>query len=712
MHPADADIGFIIEMINGKKCQCTIRPNGNFTQTGVDELGITPANYRSTALRQHEVVTFIQSPKAEKYSALLPLLGLQGLEIAAENIRQLSRNIEQQGKLPASRSMVDAARLRQQQVFGCTDQAVVEKSIAALHHSFCPNSAHDAPIADLCAEAEAAIGERLAALTPEQNRHRALRDLAEFDIVDSLGSVRRANAKLADAVEPLIQERLGLLQAANVYGAKVQDDIDISCPACGQPIRATDFKNHIAGEQVRLKVLVFDFEFRKTAISNLIESVKAVKRSLADPAVSVWLEQTKLGVAFKHISWLEAFDPEALRASCDELAIQNIEASIRAISREADAASRNAPPEARELARATTQIEAIKTIVAAIGAAAHIAKVESLLAFLGGIESGIRTEIRTRSTAVIGEISKDIRRMWAFLHLGDQIDNIRLYLPDDNKAIDVGLKFHGKEQDSPRLTLSEGYRNSLGLCIFLAMAKRGDDTDRPLFLDDVVISLDRSHRGMIAGLLESEFKNRQVILFTHDRVWYADLQRQFSGKWWDFRALRPYETPKIGISWSHKTTTFDDARSFLHNRPDTAGAEARKIMDVELTIVAEKLRLRLPFKQGESNEHRMAHEFITQLRSDGGACFQRKVGNVHARYQDALDLLGEVDRLLQSWANRGSHSYDVVRVEATKLIDKCEEAMALFKCNGCEKFIWYADAGGPENKQCECGTIRWRYGKS
>ena len=188
--------------------------------------------------------------------------------------------------------------------------------------------------------------------------------------------------------------------------------------------------------------------------------------------------------------------------------------------------------------------------------------------------------------------------MWKTLHPGEPIEDIRLYLPEDDKAIDIALKFYGKEQLSPRLTLSEGYRNSLGLCIFLAMATRGEESDRPVFLDDVVVSFDRSHRGMIVQILEEEFAGRQVIVFTHDRDWYAELRQQLDEKRWSFGALLPYETPLEGIKWSHKTTTFDDARAHIRDRPDFAANDSRKIMDVELAIVSEKLQLRLPCLRG------------------------------------------------------------------------------------------------------------------
>ena len=206
-----------------------------------------------------------------------------------------------------------------------------------------------------------------------------------------------------------------------------------------------------------------------------------------------------------------------------------------------------------------------------------------------------------------------------------RLKTFHLYLPGNaDKAIDIGLKFFGVEQDSPRLTLSEGYRNSLGLCIFLAMAKRDVNKDRPIFLDDIVISLDRSHRGMIVDLLEKEFSDRQVILLTHDREWFAELRLQLRDSSWTFKALMPYEKPEIGIRLSERTSTFDDARALLTTEPDAAGNRARKIMDIELALRSEKLKIRLPYLHREKNDHRTAHDFLQRVQLRWRKVFQEK----------------------------------------------------------------------------------------
>ena len=328
----------------------------------------------------------------------------------------------------------------------------------------------------------------------------------------------------------------------------------------------------------------------------------------------------------------------------------------------------------------------------------------------------MRSQIRQRSQAVIDTISQDVESMWSTLHPGETIDCVGLSLPADaDKAIDVVLKFHGRDQDSPRLTLSEGFRNSLGLCIFLAMAKQVVDKERPLFLDDVVVSLDRHHRGMIQGLLDTEFSDRQVIIFTHDREWYTELRQQLGGdQGWVFRTLLPFETPDIGIRWSSRDSTFDDARAMLAERPDSAGNDARKIMDQELPLIAEKLKTSMPFLRSERNDRRGAHEFLERLVSDGKKCFQKRSGTQHVANTDAVVALQTADRLLASWGNRGSHTFDVVRPEATALINACEAALATFQCKSCDPntFVWRLDDENSERVQCRCGELRWRYGRA
>jgi RecF/RecN/SMC N terminal domain len=623
--PAHCNTEFSIAFQDDSQLDVKIARNGTHTRTGADAVKIEDWDYRRTVLRQDEVAEFIRSRKGEKYSALLPLFGLHELEVAAENLRKLVQSVETQAKLAQKQGALGQITERRKQVFRNDADAAIEAKIEALYRKHRPDGQASAAL-DQCKELEIALASRIGALTGENQRYFALQAFAELDFPGAVTAVRSANAQLAESVEPLITERLAVLQTAHALAAKLDDAGEIHCPACGKPVAADEFKAHVNAEQRRLANIIAVFEERRGAVSTLIDRLKALKAALGKPELADWRAAVDATALKTNLDWIEQCDPESYRRTLHEEDLAAIETHGPALAAAAADASRDAPPDITDLSKDKAIIDGAKPVFESQALAAEIGRIEGLVAFIRALEAGVRTEIRERSEAVIAEISADIGEMWKALHPGEPIENVRLYLPEEDKAIDIALRFHGKDQDSPRLTLSEGYRNSLGLCIFLALAKREADNDRPLILDDVVVSLDRNHRGMIVDLLKSQFAHRQVIIFTHDRDWYAELRHQLDAKQWGFKALLPYETPELGIRWSERTTSLDDARANLKHRPDSAGNDARKVMDIELALIAEKLQVRLPYLRGERNDHRMWSEFLERLIADGKKCLQKKNG--------------------------------------------------------------------------------------
>ncbi len=558
----------------------------------------------------------------------------------------------------------------------------------------------------------AVIEQRVAQFSADEKRHLTLRAIAELDLTSQVEAVRAASISLASAADPLIAQKLAVLQPTEHLAAKLPQEGEVECPACGQAIPIREFRGHVSAELKRLTSIRETFNARNDSMANLCDLVNSLKTSLAKSDIKSWRDSLADGALAESLTYLHTVDCKGLRTACDETDLQQIELKLLPLVGAAASVSVHAPPSVQQLIDDKQMVEVAEKVIKAKDQDAEVNRAETLIALLRLLERKTREEIRLHSNSVITEISEDIKRMWSVLHPGESIDDIHLYLPDDvDKAIDIGLKFYGKEQDSPRLTLSEGYRNGLGLCIFLGMAKREAVHNRPVVLDDVVVSLDRNHRGMIVELLQREFSERQVIIFTHDRDWYTELRQQLDEASWTFKGLLPYESPDVGIRWSDRATTFDDARTHLNCRPDSAGNDARKIMDVELALISERLQIELPFLRFDKNDRRTAHEFLERIISVAAKCFQVRVGNGFATYDHGIEILKSADKLLVSWANRAAHSFDIVRPEATKLIDSCEKAIATFKCASCSKHVWFADAGGAEWVQCQCGGIRWRYGK-
>ena len=566
-----------------------------------------------------------------------------------------------------------------------------------------------------CNEIAIAIDDQIKGYSAENKKHYSLGEVAKSSLRSNIQTVRAFSVDIAESLEPQVTERLAVLRSADSFVDSVEGIALVDCPACGRTISVDSFREHVKTESERLQYIDNIFSQYKTSVGTVCSSLESLKSNLEKPELRDWRDGLDDEIMINGFKYLREIDSDALRESCSEEDLSAIGDGLLPMIAAAKRDSKDAPPEVQKLTADGKLLGVAKSVISAKDLNLEIARGDALVTLINSLEQGVRSEIRQQSQRVIDNISDDIESMWEILHPSEKIDSVRLSLPPTiDKAIDVVLRFHGLEQDSPRLTLSEGYRNSLGLCIFLAMAKQVADQDRPLFLDDVVVSLDRNHRGMIQELLEKEFSDRQVIIFTHDREWYTELRHQLDGNnMWIFKTLLPYETPDVGIRWSQNATTFDDARALIQERPDAAGHDARKIMDVELAMIAERLQIRMPYQRSDKNDRRMAHDFLMRLISDGKKCFQKKSGNNYVENADAINALDKADRLLISWGNRASHTFHIAKSEALKLIEACEAALAVFKCNSCNppSNIWFLDASQSKWVQCKCGEIRWRYGK-
>ena len=128
-------------------------------------------------------------------------------------------------------------------------------------------------------------------------------------------------------------------------------------------------------------------------------------------------------------------------------------------------------------------------------------------------------------------------------------------------------------------------------------------------------------------------------------------------------------------------------------------------------MIAEKLQIRMPYLRGEHNDRRGGHALLSQIAGDGKKCFQRKVSGTPQPFNDGVKALDDADKLLVTWANRASHD-DIEVAEARQLIDTCKKALTQLTCPSCGKDVWFSEAASPEWVQCNCGDLRWRYGKS
>jgi energy-coupling factor transporter ATP-binding protein EcfA2 len=659
----------------------------------------------SLILRQDEVAEFIHSTKGDKYSALLPLLGLAELEQAAENLHRLEDAVRRRGALEQNRVRLDQLREAGNRIIPGFTEVAVEGRLTELAQRYLEYAPED--LLELASALSLEIERRIQMVEPAARRYLLIQQIQHEALDDKSRAMLDAEAAARGQMDALLDSRISVLLSASSFAESAVTEEEVRCPACGRPIRSAELAKHVKSE---LESLGAARSFRDAAISArraLATGIETVLKSADE--LDTWLgseghEDCRSAIARLRSATLPTADREWPTDVLDLLGDV-----IPAITSTMDRAVEQVPASTTQLVADKQVADFASSLPVISSLEQEVSRVAGIAATVASAKDAVRTRIRRRTTEIIQDISSEVQRLWSKIHPGEPITDVHLYVPEEaDKAIDVGLRFFETDQPSPRLTLSEGHRNSLGLCIFLALA-RLHPAQRPIVLDDVVSSMDREHRGPLSQVLIDEFSDRQVLLFTHDREWFAELRAVLPASNWRFLALRPWQTPEQGLQWAQSLETFDDARVLLGVSPEAAGNRARSIMDTQLAVIAERLKVEMPYARGDRNDHRTCVEFLNAIISQGSQRFKIRAESVYVPFSDAIAEWRNVCAALITRANRASHTGSLTEFEARELIDACESTLARFRCISCNDPVWISDQAGRERLQCPCGQLRWTY---
>ncbi|MEK7124818.1 MAG: AAA family ATPase [Patescibacteria group bacterium] len=154
--------------------------------------------------------------------------------------------------------------------------------------------------------------------------------------------------------------------------------------------------------------------------------------------------------------------------------------------------------------------------------------------------------IQAGVTSRFTSISSDIGKYFGILRPDKKITDIEIVLKTEStgraagRSAEIQLSYFDVQVKPAYKVLSESLLNSLGLAIYLACVKRFNSEARFIVLDDIMNSLDISHRDTILQLIRTEFSDYQIVLLTHDGYWFDRVHREFPS--WNFKKI---------LSWSY-----------------------------------------------------------------------------------------------------------------------------------------------------------------
>lgn len=138
----------------------------------------------------------------------------------------------------------------------------------------------------------------------------------------------------------------------------------------------------------------------------------------------------------------------------------------------------------------------------------------------------VEDERRKFTDGVLQAIAVNVGTLYEAVHPGEGLNKITLELdPNRRASLDIGASFGGQTGTPPQAYFSQSHLDTLGLCIFLALAALDKPEEITLVFDDILASVDEPHVDRLIEMLYAEvIKFRHCVITTHYRPWREKLR--------------------------------------------------------------------------------------------------------------------------------------------------------------------------------------------
>jgi hypothetical protein len=318
--------------------------------------------------------------------------------------------------------------------------------------------------------------------------------------------------------------------------------------------------------------------------------------------------------------------------------------------------------------------------------------------------------------ALYDEVQKDFSVFYREINEGDESTFTAKLTPTEGSlALDVN--FYDRGLFPPAAFHSEGHQDGMGVCLYLALMRRLFGTQFSFaLLDDVVMSVDSSHRYQFCKLLKKHFPDTQFVITTHDRLWAEQMKSA---------GLVTSKTSIAFHSWTIDTGPLMESNEEIWDeisgalgkgKIEAAGAALRHHLEYASRHLADQLGASLQYRaDGNYELGDLLPSVLTRMDSLLGKAVSaaHSWGNaedkeaIATRHED-LSKSAAVKDMEQwavnkavhynPWANFGKKDFEPV-VAAYKDLLNC------FRCEKCDSWLHVTPRINPESLRCLCNKV-------
>lgn len=494
-----ADIAVCLETTDGVSSRAGVVKN---------EVVVVPSSPRprTEVLRRAQILELIEAQPGDRYAAISRFIDVSAIEATEASLRDLIKGLRSSREVAIARVGENQDAIQQfweaagKPAGGALAWAEVELK-------------RDAAASDAEAVAIAALSTAYSKLPEYPARLKSAQD-AKAKAAEAVASAERKVHESIQAVAASAAETVGVLEAARVY---FQKHPKVStCPLCESAEKVQDLGRRVTDRLATFSAL-------RSAQGEAGAAVAALQR--AEQQFDLLTQNCKrhaqeFETARASNSWPADVTLPKAAAPAEATALEawlSATASLPADWKKAESLRQDKKQFTATLRRA------LKTYTENFNAQKEL---DALLPRLDRALEVVVEERRAFTDTILAKIAAEVGRIYEAVHPGEGLNKISLELdPNRRASLEIGASFSGTTGAPPQAYFSDSHLDTLGLCVFLALAVQDGPKETILVLDDVLASVDEPHVDRLIEMLYAEaLKFRHCLITTHYRPWKQKLR--------------------------------------------------------------------------------------------------------------------------------------------------------------------------------------------
>lgn len=475
---------------------------------GKNDVIVVPPELRPKVeiLRRSQILSLIEATPGNRYEEIRRFIDVSGIETSEASLRQLIHDL-------TSNREVAVARVQENQ------DAI---------HQFWEAAGKLGKGAVVWAEAESkrdvnADDAEVAALGNLQAAYQLLVDYptrlktAEQSLQTAKLTASAAQKKTEECVKSITQdagELVELLDSARIY--LIKHPSPAVCPLCESPDKVANLAQRVTqrlNSFTNLKTAQSQKKSADLGVQKVEHQLEILQENLKNHILN--FEKTR-----SLFTWSQDIKMPSLPAPEDIYILSDwlkTTTNLPADWKKAEIARQD------KKQFLTTLKKALKTLSDNVKSQKELDK---LLPKLKKALEIIEEERRLFTDGILSKIAEEVGRIYEVVHPGEGLNKISLELdPKKRASLEIGACFCGQTGTPPQAYFSDSHLDTLGLCVFLALASLDSPENTILLLDDILASIDEPHVERLIEMLYSEaMKFRHCIITTHYRPWKEKLR--------------------------------------------------------------------------------------------------------------------------------------------------------------------------------------------